>query len=352
MQTRESTGTSADIGAETKKRRVFSGMQPTAGLHLGNYLGAIKGWVQRQSERDNFFCIVDLHAITMPQDPAELLGQTRYLAALYFAAGLDPDQCTVFIQSHVPAHAEACWLLNCITPIGWLERMTQYKDKAQQQKSVLTGLLDYPVLMAADIILYDADEVPVGEDQKQHVELTRDIAERFNRMYGETFVVPEPVIPEVGARVMGLNDPTAKMSKMYSHVRGHAIGLLDDPKEIERSFKRAVTDSGTEIVFSDDPEKAGVNNLLEIYAVSTGKSSSEVEADFASARGYGDLKAAVAEVVIEELRPIQRRYHELMEDVDELDRLLARGAERAEAVSGPKLRDVKQRIGLVPPRGS
>jgi tryptophanyl-tRNA synthetase len=352
MQTQVSAGTSAVKESETRKRRVFSGMQPTGSLQLGNYLGAIKGWVQRQSEKENFFCIVDLHAITVTQDPAELLGQTRSLAAMYFAAGLDPDQCTVFIQSHVPTHAECCWLLNCITPIGWLERMTQYKDKAAQQKSVLTGLLDYPVLMAADVLLYDADEVPVGEDQKQHVELVRDIAERFNRMYGETFVVPEPVIAEVGARVMGLNDPTVKMSKTYSHVRGHAVGLLDDPKEIERSFKRAVTDSGREIRFSDDPERAGVNNLLEIYAVTTDKSNTEVEADFADARGYGDLKAAVAEVVIEELRPIQRRYHELMEDVGDLDRLLARGAERAEAVSSPKIREVKQRMGLVLPRGS
>ena len=227
--------------------------------------------------------------------------------------------------------------------------MTQFKDKTAGQERVSTGLLDYPVLMAADIVLYDADEVPVGDDQKQHVELARDIASRFNRLYGETFVVPEPMIPEVGARVMGLNDPTVKMSKTHSSARGHAVAMLDEPKEIERSFKRAVTDSGSEIAFSDDPSRAGVNNLLGIYKVVTGKSKDEVERDFSDARGYGDLKTRVAEVVIEELRPIKQRYYKLMDDVAELDALLARGAEQAEAVSGPKLGEAKERIGLVLP---
>ena len=337
--------------AEATKRRVFSGIQPSGELHLGNYLGAIKGWVQRQSEKENFFCIVDLHAITVPQDPEEMLAQTRSAAALLFAAGLDPSQCAVFIQSHVTAHAEGCWILNCVTPVGWLERMTQYKDKASEQESVSTGLLDYPVLMAADILLYDAHEVPVGDDQRQHVELARDIAQRFNHLHGDTFVVPEAVIPEVGARVMGLNDPAAKMSKTHSDVRGHAVGMLDEPKEIERSFKRAVTDSGTEIRFSDDPGKAGVNNLLGIYKVVTGKSRTDVEADFADAAGYGELKARVAEVVVAELTPIRERYDELMQDVAELDRLLAQGAERAAEVSMPKLREVKRRVGLVLPGG-
>ena len=207
------------------KRRVFSGIQPSGSVQLGNYLGAIKGWVERQSEKENFFCIVDLHAITVQQDPAELRRETRSLAAMLFAAGLDPDQCTVFVQSHVTAHAEGCWMLNCVTPLGWLERMTQYKDKIQRQESVSTGLLDYPVLMAADILLYDAHEVPVGDDQRQHVELTRDIAQRFNHLYGNTFVVPEAVIPEVGARVMGLDEPTIKMSKSSAHIRGHAVNL-------------------------------------------------------------------------------------------------------------------------------
>ena len=258
------------------KKRVFSGIQPSGDVQLGNYLGAIKGWVERQAERENFFCIVDLHAITAPQDPEDLRNQTRSLAAILFAAGLDPNLSTVFIQSHVSAHAEGCWILNCVTPVGWLERMTQYKDKVSQQESLLTGLLDYPVLMAADILLYDAHEVPVGEDQKQHVELTRDIAQRFNRIYGETFTVPEPVIPEIGARIMGLNDPMVKMSKSYSHIRGHAVNVIDDPKEIERSIKRAVTDSGNEVRFSDEPEKAGVNNLLGIYKAITNKNNHDV----------------------------------------------------------------------------
>ncbi len=340
------TGTAA-----AAKKRVLSGIQPSGDVQLGNYLGAIKGWVERQSDKENFFCIVDLHALTALQDPDELRQQTRSLAAMLFAAGLDPDQCAVFIQSHVTAHAEACWVLNCVTPVGWLERMTQYKDKAGGRESVSTGLLDYPVLMAGDILLYDAHEVPVGDDQRQHVELTRDIAQRFNHQFGETFVVPEAVIPQIGARVMGLNDPTVKMSKSFAHIRGHAVRMLDDPKEIERTFKRAVTDSGNEIRFSDDPERAGVNNLLGIYKVVTGRSEAESEADFASARGYGDLKARVAEVVIEELAPIRERYYELMDDVAELDRLLARGAEQARAVAGAKMDVIRSRVGLTAPAG-
>ncbi|HEX5367782.1 MAG TPA: tryptophan--tRNA ligase [Dehalococcoidia bacterium] len=330
-------------------RRVFSGIQPSGDMQLGNYLGAIKQWVQRQRERINYFCIVDLHALTVQQDPETLVRQTRSLAAIFLASGLDPNACALFVQSHVSAHAEACWLLNCVTPIGWLERMTQYKDKAAKQESVLTGLLDYPVLMAADILLYDADEVPVGEDQKQHVELTRDIAERFNHHYGETFVVPQPVIPEVGARVMGFDNPNVKMSKSYAHIRGHAVRMLDEPKEIERTIMRAVTDSGNEIRFSDDPEKAGVNNLLGIYKAITGKSAVETEGDFADARGYGDLKRRVAEVVIEELRPIRERYDKLMLDPGELDGLLAIGAEQARAYATPKLNQLKQRMGITLP---
>lgn len=332
------------------KKRVFSGIQPTGNLHLGNYLGAIKNWVAGQDEKINYFCIVDLHSLTVPQDPDDLRFQTRSLAAWLLAAGIDPDKSTLFIQSHVRAHAEGCWLLNCITPLGWLQRMTQFKDKAAKQESVLTGLLDYPVLMAGDILFYDADEVPVGEDQKQHVELTRDIAQRFNSLYGlDFFVIPQPIIPEVGARVMALDDPTMKMSKSLGHVRGHAVRLLDDPKEIERSFKRAVTDSGREIVFSDDPEKAGVNNLLGIYKAVTGKSEAEVLADFADARGYGDLKKGVAEVVIAEIAPIRERYDRLMANPAELDSLLARGAEQAAAVSNPKVDQMKEIMGLVLP---
>ena len=331
-------------------RRVFSGIQPSGEVQLGNYLGAIKGWVERQEEKVNFFCLVDLHAITVYQDPEELRKQTRSLAAVLFAAGLHPDKSTVFVQSHVAAHAESCWVLNCVTPMGWLERMTQFKDKSSRQESVSAGLFDYPVLMAGDILLYDSHEVPVGDDQRQHVELARDIAIRFNRIYGDTFVVPEPMIPEIGARVMGMNDPTVKMSKSFAHIRGHAVRMLDEPKEIERTIKRAVTDSGGEIAFSDDPEKAGVNNLLGIYKVITDKSQVEVIADFADARGYGDLKSRVAEVVIDALSPIQQRYYEFMDDPTELDRMLARGAESAAAVATPKMDEIKQRVGFTLPQ--
>lgn len=331
--------------------RVFSGIQPTGGIHIGNYLGAIKGWVARQDEKENYFCIVDLHALTVPQDPAALREQVWMMTALLLAAGLDPARCTLFVQSHVRAHAEACWLLNCITPLGWLQRMTQYKDKSARHETVLTGLLDYPVLMAGDILLYDTDEVPVGEDQKQHVELARDIAGRFNHHHGDFFTLPRAVIPEIGARIMGLDDPTAKMSKSLAHVEGHAIRLLDPPKAIERALKRAVTDSGREIRFSDAPEKAGVNNLLAIYKAITGRSAAEVENDFATARGYGDLKQRVADVVVAELAPLQARYAQYRADPAELERCLARGAAQAAAVAEPKLAALKARMGLVVPVG-
>ncbi len=332
------------------KKRVFSGIQPTGNIHLGNYLGAVRNWVSEQSDKINYFCIVDLHSLTVPQDPEKLRFETRSMGAILLACGIDPQVSTLFIQSHVAAHAEGCWLLNCITPLGWLQRMTQFKDKSAKQESILTGLLDYPVLMAGDIIFYDANEVPVGEDQKQHVELARDIAQRFNALYDVNFfVVPQPVIPKIGARVMGLDDPTVKMSKSLADRRGHAIRLLDEPKEVMYAFKRAVTDSGREIRFSDDPEKAGVNNLLGIYQAVTGKDRVAVEADFANARGYGDLKVGVAEVVIEALQPIQARYRELMDDTAELDRLLAYGAEQARAVSRPKVDEMKRIMGLVVP---
>ena len=328
------------------KKRVLSGIQPSGTLHLGNYLGAIKQWVDRQDEKENFICIVDLHAVTVWQEPEELRENTRRLAALLIAAGIDPERTTLFVQSHVRAHAEACWLLTCVTPLGWLERMTQYKDKSARQETIQTGLLTYPVLQSADILLYDADEVPVGEDQKQHVELARDIAQRFNHLYGETFKLSEAVIPKVAARVMGLDDPTYKMSKS-STAQGHAVGLVDDDKQILKAFKRAVTDSGREIEFSDDPERAGVNNLLGIYRAITGKSREAVVADFADARGYGDLKQTVAEAVIETLSPIRRRYLELIEDPGELDRLLSTGARRAEEQAEAKLREMKRRMGFL-----
>lgn len=332
----------------TRRTRVFSGIQPSGMLHLGNYLGAIQQWVQGQGEKINFICIVDLHAITMPQDPEALRRQTRELAALLIACGIDPQQTTLFIQSHVRAHAECCWILNCVTPIGWLERMTQYKTKAQKQESVLTGLLDYPVLQAADILLYDTDEVPVGEDQKQHIELTRDIAQRFNSLYGETFVIPKPVIRESGARIMALNDPTVKMSKS-DFTRGHAIRIVDQPDEIRWVIKRAVTDPGREIVFSNESERAGVNNLLQIYELLTSKKRAEIEAHFAG-KGYGVLKNEVAETVIEALRPIRERYEQLVKDPAELDHILALGAEQARATAEPRMRMVMERVGFVLPQ--
>lgn len=334
--------------ANNRRLRVFSGIQPTGHLHIGNYLGAIRQWVADQGQKENFFCIVDMHAITLPIDPAVLHQKTREVAALYLACGLDPQVSTIFVQSHVPAHAECCWILNCVTPVGWLERMTQFKVKSQERESVSTGLLDYPVLQAADILLYDADQVPVGEDQKQHVELSRDIAQRFNYLYGETFVIPEVVIPETGARIRALNDPMHKMSKSKAEARGHAVRLTDPPDEIRYVIQRAVTDSGHDIRFSQDPEKAGVNNLLEIYELLTGGSQDEIEAHFAG-KGYGELKRQVAEIVIQALRPIYERYQELMDDPHELDSILAQGAEHARSVAQPKLAQVKRKVGFISP---
>src|SRR5581483_1974751 len=323
------------------KRRIFSGIQPSEVIHIGNYIGAVRRWVEMQDdpEKENIFCIVDLHALTVPQDPNALRARTLELLALFLAVGLDPNKSLLFVQSDVTVHAEGAWLLNCVTPEGWLKKMTQYKDKSQKQETVLTGLLDYPVLMAADILFYDTHEVPVGEDQKQHVELARNIAERFNHLYGETFIVPEPAIAKAGSRIMGLDDPSAKMSKSLAHTKGHAVRLLDDPKEIERTIMRAKTDSGSEIRFSKDPAKAGVNNLLTIYQALTGKATEHVEADFTNARGYGDLKKAVAEVVIEKMEPIRRRYSEIVSDSAELQRIMRMGAEKARAISEPRLVD-------------
>jgi tryptophanyl-tRNA synthetase len=331
-----------------QRKRVFSGIQPSGRLHLGNYLGAIRRWVEAQTEKECYFCIVDMHAITTPQDPQALRKMSRDVVAGYLASGLNPEYSTIFIQSHVPEHAECCWVLNCITPLGWLERMTQFKTKSEQRESVSTGLLDYPVLQAADILLYDAEEVPIGEDQKQHVELARDIAQRFNYLFGETFVLPEPVIPQSGARIRALNDPARKMSKSESEARGHAIFITDSPDEIRYAVRSAVTDSGREIVFSNDPEKAGVNNLLEIYELLSGKERTFIENHF-SGKGYGELKKEVAELVIESLRPIRERYEELMDNPNELDTILSRGADHAKAVAGKKMQEVKHKVGFVPP---
>jgi tryptophanyl-tRNA synthetase len=339
----------AETTAETTKEarpRVLSGVKPSGNLHLGNYLGAIKRWVDEQEKYDNYFCIVDLHAITVYQDPKKLRQFTRELAAFYFAAGLDPKKSTVFVQSHIPAHAELGWLLNCVTPMGWLERMTQFKDKASKlgtgDERISTGLFDYPVLMAADIFLYQAKYVPVGDDQRQHVELARDVAERFNRIYGETFVVPEAMIGETGARIMGLEDPTEKMSKS-DEKPGQAIGIYDDPVDIRKKIMRATTDSLREIRF--DPERPGLYNLLTIYQVLTGESRAAVEARF-EGKGYGDLKKALVDVVIDALAPIQARCRELLAS-DELDRLLKEGAEKASEVANETLRHAKYAMGFM-----
>ena len=328
--------------------RVFSGIQPSGDMHLGNYLGAVRQWVENQGKgKQNFYCIVDLHAHTILRDSQELRDNTRSLAAMLFACGLDPNISTIFIQSQVRAHAEACWLLNCVTPLGWLERMTQYKDKKDKLNSISAALLDYPVLQAGDIILYDANEVPIGEDQKQHVELSRDIAQRFNNLFGETFVLPEPVVLDIGARVMNLSNPLSKMSKSFQENDGGVVGLLDSDAEIIKTIKRAVTDSGNEIKFSEDKDKAGVNNLLGIYKVITGKSVENVEKDFEGTKGYGVLKEKVGEIVVDTISPIRAKYQEFISDPSELDRLLDIGAENARSISEPKVMEMKNKMGFI-----
>lgn len=330
-------------------KRVLSGIQPSGNLTIGNYLGALRQWVKHQDEFDAFYCVVDLHAITVEHDVAELSAKTREVAALYLAAGLSAETNTVFVQSHVKAHSELAWLLICSTPLGWLNRMTQFKDKSakQQTEGISNGLLSYPVLMAADILLYHAERVPVGDDQRQHIELTRDLAQRFNHIYGDTFTIPEAMIPLDGARVMGLDDGTAKMSKS-SDAQGHAVYLLDDIDVARKKFMRAVTDSDRMIKFSDDPERAGVNNLLSIYQGVTGESNDAVEAHFETARGYGDLKKEVAEVVIENvLKPIQASYKELTEDQSYIDGILASGAEKARIVANKTLKTAQENMGFL-----
>ncbi|TAK23330.1 MAG: tryptophan--tRNA ligase [Chloroflexota bacterium] len=325
--------------------RTFSGIKPTGVAHLGNYLGAMKRWVDEQDEYDNIYCVVDLHGMTEPFDPAELRRETRGMFATLLAVGLDPDRCVLFAQSHVHEHAELCWILNCITPVGWLERMTQFKDKSRKQSDrerISAGLLDYPVLMAADIILYDAHVVPVGEDQKQHVELTRDIAARFNRVFGDTFVVPEPRIQEAGARIMGLDDPTRKMSKS-DDAPNRSIFITDEPDAIRRKIARAATDSRREIRF--DPERAGLFNLLTILQVITNDSNDAIERRY-EGKGYGDLKRDLADAVVAHLAPIQERYRSLMANPDDLDREMARGAERAAAIARPVMARVRKAVGL------
>src|SRR6266487_1184892 len=314
----------SDMNAHVKKR-VFSGVQPTGNIHLGNYLGAIRNWVGSQSAYDNIFCIVDLHALTLPINPKELHTNTRKLAALYLACGLDTRYCKLFVQSHVREHAEMSWILECFTPMGWLNRMTQFKSKAgENMESVDAGLYCYPVLMACDILLYQTHYVPVGDDQRQHIELTRDLAQRFNSIYKQrVFTIPEGRIRDAGARIMSLDDPTQKMSK--------------------QKIARATTDSLRLVTF--DPERPGITNLLGIYQLLTGQSQQEIEAQFAG-KGYGDFKAVLTELLVDTLRPIQQRYYELINDMPTLEGILKQGADEVRPLAASTLNRVKEVIGL------
>ena len=323
-------------------KTIFSGIQPSGTITLGNYIGALKQFVELQDEYNCYFCIVDQHAITVPQDPIVLRKNIRSLAALYLAVGLDPEKATLFIQSEVPAHAQAAWMMQCISYIGELERMTQFKDKSAGKDAVSAALLTYPPLMVADILLYSADLVPVGEDQKQHLELTRDLAERFNKKYNDIFTIPEVRIPKVGARIMSLQDPSKKMSKSDPNQKGF-ISMLDEPKQIEKKIKSAVTDSEG-IVRFDIENKPGVSNLLSIYSIVSGKTIAELETLY-EGKGYGAFKGDLAEVIINALSPIQQKYNELMES-NELDEILDRGAEKARLVANKMVSKMERAMGL------
>ncbi len=326
-----------------KKKTLFSGMQATGTLQLGNYLGALKNWVQFEDEYETFYCVVDLHSITVRQEPAELRKKARALLTLYIAAGLNPEKNCIYYQSHVPAHAELSWILNCFTYMGELNRMTQYKDKASKHaENINAGLFTYPVLMAADILLFQSDIVPVGDDQKQHIEITRDIAQRFNSIYGDVFTIPEPYIKKTGARIMSLQEPTKKMSKSDENVNA-SIFLLDDTDTIIRKFKRAVTDSDNEIRHSKD--KPGISNLIEIYGIASGKSIADIEKEF-EGKGYGDFKLAVGESVAAMLKPIQDKYVELSKDKAYIDSIIKNNAEKASYYANKTLRKVQKKIGF------
>jgi tryptophanyl-tRNA synthetase len=334
--------------------RVFSGIQPTGEIHLGNYLGAVRHWVAALDDAgapdESLYCVVDLHAMTLPYDAEAFAERTRRTVTFLLAAGLDPERCTLFVQSHVPAHAELTWILNCVATFGELRRMTQFKEKAAKsgeggQESVSVGLFDYPVLMAADILAYDTDRVPVGDDQRQHLELARDVAVRFNHRFGPTLVVPEAMIPPVGARIMDLQQPTAKMSKSADSPQG-TLPLLDEPSALAKRIRSAVTDSGSDVRF-DPAEKPGVSNLLQILAATTERPIPDVEAEYASG-GYGALKAAVADAVVEFVRPLQARYQELERDPAEVEQIVAAGAARAAAIAAPVMERVRGATGLLP----
>ena len=333
------------------KPRVLSGVQPTGNLHLGNYLGAIRNWVEGQAEYDNFFCVVDLHAITVPHDPKVLADDTLAIAALYLACGIDLEHATIFVQSHVSAHSELAWLLNCVTPLNWLERMIQFKEKALKQgENVGVGLLDYPVLMAADILLYDADRVPVGEDQKQHLELTRDIAVRVNDKFGSedrpVLKMPDPLIRTDGARVMSLTDGTRKMSKSDPN-EASRISLLDPPETITKKIKRCKSDPVRGLTFGD-PERPECNNLLTLYTLLSGKSKDDVAAE-CQEMGWGQFKPLLAETTIGALEPIQQRYREIVSEKAYLADVLREGADKAGTIARQTLTRVKDALGYLPP---
>lgn len=324
---------------------IFSGIKPSGEMTLGNYLGALRRFPDYQNQGQVFLCVVDLHAITVRQDPTELRARSRKIAAWYLACGIDPSKTTLFVQSHVPAHTQLAWVLNCYTQMGELSRQTQFKDKAQKgETAVSVGLFDYPVLMAADIVLYGSTHVPVGDDQKQHVELARDVVQRFNGLYGPTLVSPEPMIPLEGARIMDLQEPTKKMSKSESGLG--CVDLLDSAAEIEKKFKRAVTDTVNKVAL-DKANQPGITNLLNIYAACTGRSLTAVAAEFADS-SYGALKEAVAAAVVAELTPVQERFNALLAAPEKLDAILAAGADRANAVANACLAKVYDRVGFIP----
>jgi tryptophanyl-tRNA synthetase len=323
--------------------RVFSGIQPSGDLHLGNYLGALRRFVDEQHENDSLFCIVDLHALTLPHDAKALPGKTLEAAAMYVASGLDPGVCTLFVQSHVPEHTELAWLMECNAAHGELSRMTQFKDKSARGEFISAGLFTYPALMAADILLYDTDRVPVGDDQRQHLEFARDVAERFNARFGQTFVVPEASIATVAARVMDFQNPTAKMSKSVSSPQGTVL-MLDDPKDIERKIKRAVTDTETDVRY-DVEKKPGVSNLLAVLSACTGEAPEKLAERYEQ---YGSLKADTAAAVVEVLRPVQERYRQLIADEGELRRILAAGAAKAQVTASATMARARAAVGLLP----
>lgn len=336
-----------DEGRMTQaKQRVFSGVQPTGNLTLGNYIGALSQWVAHQEDDETIFCVVDLHTLTIPDaiSPERRRQKSREVVGLYLASGIDPSKSVIFIQSHIKEHTELTWILNCVTPLGWLERMTQFKSKSQNLESIGTGLLDYPVLQAADILLYETDKVPVGEDQKQHIEIACDIGQRFNHLFGETFRLPKAVIPRSGARIMGFDDPTAKMSKSIGETKsGHAVGILDDEKTIKKTLMSAVTDSGQEFRF--DRASPGVINLMTVYEVLTKTSRADIEARF-EGKGYGHLKKDVFEAVMETLRPIQQRYAQYTADAGYIDRIVKEGADKIRPIAARMMQRTLDATGM------